>query len=73
MLTLTFYDVLDAVGQAESKAERRPASGDWEELRLSVRTRFPSGSDNFSIGLFDAQPNDWLEVRGFELFLGLLP
>ena len=73
MLTLTVYDVLDAAGQAESKVERRPASGDWEELRLSMRTRFASQGDNFSVGLFEAQPNDWLEVRSLELFLGLLP
>lgn len=73
LMTLTIFDVVDETGRTETSMDKRQGSESWEELRVSTRARYPSQGDNFSFGVFDAQPRDWFEVRGLDLVVGLLP
>jgi len=72
-MVLTLEDAVDASGTAESVSERRAATE--ERTRLSIRRRvvFPSENDKISIGLLDAEAGDWIEVRDFDVRLGVAP
>ena len=72
-LVLTLEDVIDAAGNAESVAERRPAAEEWTRLTVRRRVIFPSEKDRISVGLVDADGGDWFEVRDFDVVLGVAP
>jgi peptidoglycan/LPS O-acetylase OafA/YrhL len=73
-MRLTLYDVVAPDGRAESAVDRAAATPDWTSLRLrGRRVHFPSASDNFSLGLSDVRPGDWLEIRELALYVGAAP
>ena len=72
-MVLALEDAVDASGTAESVGERRAATEEWTRLSVRRRVVFPSENDKISIGLLDAEAGDWIEVRDFDVRLGVAP
>jgi hypothetical protein len=73
-LRLTLYDVVAPDGRADTFVDRAAATANWTSLRVRYqRVHFPSASDNFSLGLSDVRPGDWLEIRELALYVGAAP
>jgi peptidoglycan/LPS O-acetylase OafA/YrhL len=73
-MRLTLYDVVGPDGRAETFVDRAAATSNWTSLRLrGQRVHFPNASDNFSLGLADVRPGDWLEIRDLALYVGAAP
>jgi hypothetical protein len=72
-IALTLEDVLDATGNVEAVAERRPATEEWTRMTVRRRVAFPSEKDRIAVGLVDADAGDWIEVRDLDVVLGVLP
>jgi peptidoglycan/LPS O-acetylase OafA/YrhL len=71
---LTIYDVIDPTGASRSSTTLGRGHGQWTTLTSHTdHTRFPSGGDNVSIGLFDVARGDWFDVREVSLVIGFLP
>ena len=72
-IVLALEDAVDASGTAESVSERRAATEEWTRLSIRRRVVFPSENDKISIGLLEAEAGDWIEVRDFDVRLGVAP
>jgi hypothetical protein len=73
-MQLTLYDVVASDGHADTFVDRAGATTSWTSLRVrGQRVHFPSASDNFSLGLSDVRPGDWLEIRDLALYIGAAP
>ena len=72
MMALTLEDVADASGNAVAVSDRRAATDDWTRLTVRRRVIYPSQNDRISVGLVDADPGDWIEVRDFDIRLGIV-
>lgn len=66
-----FYDVVDALGSAETIVEpvtARPV--EWISWSIQKpTTRYASPTDNFSVGIVRVQPGDWFEVAELTVLL----
>lgn len=66
---LTIFDVTGRDGAAANDLAWAPCSGEWITVEVRRdRALFPHPSDNYSVGLSDAKPGDWFEIREFSLY-----
>jgi len=74
-LELALNDVVDAAGTVQKTADRREATSDdeWLTLRVQRRVTFGSTQDRYTVGLLEVGSRDWLEVREFGVYVGILP
>ena len=70
---LRITDVVDAAGTREEAIGRWPAPKGWTRVTLVRRVAYRTPEDRFAIGLIDARPSDWIDVRDVGLYLGALP